>query len=371
MPEPTSSRLRAWVRPELTVLLDELFDGVYIVDRKRTIVFWNQGAERISGYPRSAVLGVDCAHGPLRHEDEEGCRLCEGRCPAHDAMEANQARTAVVYLHAADGQRLPVEAHIRPLQDGEGKVIGAIEVFHDIRHWKEMERLSREKDLLMGVLAHDLRNPLTIILTFARLLQRQVDPSQLDLVDPIVRKARYAFELVDSLLDAKALESETVTLKLAETDPAPILRESLINYSRIAAEKRVRLELALGGTLPRLQLDPVRFEEVLNNLVSNAVKYSHPDTRVEIGAVLREGGVEITVRDQGPGIPEAEHGRLFEPFSQAGPRPTGGESSHGLGLFIVKKLTALMGGTVALDSRPGHGTSITLRFPVPPPGPSA
>ncbi len=303
MTDPSSDNLRSWVRPELTVLLDELFEGVYIVDRKLTIVFWNRGAEQISGYPRSRMLGLECTQGPLRTEDESGCRLCEGRCPATLAMETRQGQSAVVYLHTAGGELVPVETHVRPLQDGEGGIIGAIEVFRVIRHWKALEQLSREKDQLLGVLAHDLRNPLTVILASARLLEKTADASQLDLIEPILRKARYAFELVNGLLDAKTLESGAVTIHWTEVDLEHILRESLANFSHLAAEKRIRLELSSSGPLPRLRLDPVRLEEVLNNLLSNAVKYSGPDTRVLVGAALRSGGVELKVRDQGVGIP--------------------------------------------------------------------
>jgi PAS domain S-box-containing protein len=343
--------------------LDELFDGVYVVNRERRIVFWNKGAEAISGYSRAAMLNLLCSHGPLQHADDQGCRLCEERCPASRAMDQGEPLSEIVYLHRADGAVVPVETHIRPLRDAQGQVIGALEVFRDISQWKKIEALALEKDRLMGVLAHDIRNPLTVIQAFAALLQRNPDPSVRELVEPILRKTKLAWALVDDLLDAQTIENGTVHLNIQDVDVKVVLQEALSNYLGQAHEKQIELSLLALSPNVRLYSDPIRLEEMFNNLISNAIHYSPPQTKVTVQLQAYAKGVEVKVSDQGLGISAEDQEKLFQAFGQTSNRPTAGESSHGLGLYIVKKLVDLFAGTISVESQPGQGTTFCVRFP--------
>lgn len=112
-------------------ILDQLYDGVYLVDRSRVIRSWNKGAERLAGYPASEVIGTKCADGVLMHVDEAGDVLCPKGCPLEATMADGQLREAEVYLHHKDGHRVPVVVRASPIRDGEGRIVGAIEVFSD------------------------------------------------------------------------------------------------------------------------------------------------------------------------------------------------------------------------------------------------
>jgi len=112
-------------------LLDNLYDGVYFVDRERKITFWNQAAERITGFTKSEVLGTCCSDNLLRHVDDHGTPLCEETCPLHYTLQDGQLRTALVYLHHKTGYRLPVEIGIAPIIDNQKNIIGAVEIFRD------------------------------------------------------------------------------------------------------------------------------------------------------------------------------------------------------------------------------------------------
>jgi diguanylate cyclase (GGDEF)-like protein/PAS domain S-box-containing protein len=112
-------------------LLDNLYDGVYFVDRGRRITFWNQAAERITGYTKSEVLGKRCADNLLRHVDDHGNSLCEGDCPLSYTLDDGLPRSAAVFLHHKDGYRLPVAIGVAPITDHQGKIIGAVEIFRD------------------------------------------------------------------------------------------------------------------------------------------------------------------------------------------------------------------------------------------------
>ena len=130
-------------------LLDNLYDGVYFVDRERRITFWNKAAERITGFTKAEVLGKRCADNLLRHVDERGNSLCEGACPLSYTLSDGQPRSASVFLHHKDGHRLPVAIGVAPITDHQQNIIGAVEIFRDnsatvaaLEHLKELEDLA-------------------------------------------------------------------------------------------------------------------------------------------------------------------------------------------------------------------------------------
>jgi diguanylate cyclase (GGDEF)-like protein/PAS domain S-box-containing protein len=112
-------------------ILDHLYDGVYFVDADRTITYWNKGAERITGHDSQAVMGQRCADGVLQHVDEEGRRLCGRRCPLLRTMHDGTPREDHIFLHHADGHRIPVLVRAAPMYDGQGRIVGAVETFSD------------------------------------------------------------------------------------------------------------------------------------------------------------------------------------------------------------------------------------------------
>lgn len=138
-------------------LVDNLFDGVYFVDKNRKIVFWNQGAERLSGYPMSELVGTCCQDSLLRHEDAEGRELCKGLCPLDMTLRDGETREAQLFLHHKNGDRIPVLVKVAPMRDDKGQIIGAVEIFNDnspqialSRRIEELQRLTH-LDALTGV----------------------------------------------------------------------------------------------------------------------------------------------------------------------------------------------------------------------------
>ena len=126
-------------------LLDNFYDGVYFVDRERLITYWNKGAERISGYAAAEALNTHCHDELLNHVDEDGNRLCQGRCPVAQTLADGRSREAEVYLHHKAGHRVPVHVRVAPIVDPGGAVIGAVEVFSD--NSAKMSALHRVQDL--------------------------------------------------------------------------------------------------------------------------------------------------------------------------------------------------------------------------------
>jgi PAS domain S-box-containing protein len=350
--------------PETWPVLDVLFDGIYILNRERKIIFWNDGAEQITGYKRSQMIGRFCHESPLKHLDEERKNLCMGSCPASKAMEQNQPALDLVWVYCADQTLKPLETHIKPLHNGHGEVIGAIEIFRDVTKWKELEAMTEEKDRLMGILAHDLRSPLSVIQSYAKLIRHDLKGMDLaDVRETILSRVHFGLELIKNVLDAKALEHATLASQLESIPLHGFLQSVRKNYQPIAEAKHIHLALDVPPDPMFVDFDPMRLQECLHNLISNAIHYSHPHTTVRIQLVKRDSKtLEIRVKDQGVGIRPEEMKLLFNAFGRTTNRTTAGEASSGLGLYIVKKIMRAFQGDVTVESVFGSGSTFTLVF---------
>lgn len=234
------------------------------------------------------------------------------------------------------------------------------------------EQLRRANDLkneFMGVAAHDLRTPLTVIKGIASMLVSKPDLPP-DMRDEYMQMILDAVEdmiaLLNDLLSISEIESGKLVLRPKEVDPYRYL-ERIAQLNRpIAASKDIRLVLDLGDDLPQMRFDPERVQQVFNNLLSNAFKFSNPGTTVTLRARRTPGGACFAVIDEGPGIAPEEVGRIFEAFQRGSPRATGGEGSTGLGLAICKRIVELAGGSIEVESEVGRGSRFSFTLPVEP-----
>jgi len=232
------------------------------------------------------------------------------------------------------------------------------------KHRQEIEAVSKEKDELLGIAAHDLRSPLTVILGAAKLLQSQATDKTRELVQMIVRSSESMLDLLNSILDVEKIEHGRISLERQVQNLLPVLEKSLKNYSLIAQGKQIKIEYAKHADAAPALIDAIRIEEVFNNLLSNAIKYSHPDTTVTVTTGISDGRVQISVKDQGIGIQEDEVDKVFTKFAKVSNKPTAGESSTGLGLAIVKKLVELHDGEITVSSIYGKGSTFTVTLPL-------
>jgi signal transduction histidine kinase len=170
--------------------------------------------------------------------------------------------------------------------------------------------------------------------------------------------------LVNDLLDVSVIESGQLDLEPAPVDLAQFLKEAHASASILATGKSIEVKLDLEPNLPTVHMDPKRIDQVIENLVSNAIKFSHPNTVVTIRAKRAGNEVEISVADQGQGIPEEEIGKVFVDFGKTSTRPTAGEKSTGLGLAIVKRLVEAHKGRIRLETHPGRGSTFTFTLPL-------
>jgi signal transduction histidine kinase len=235
----------------------------------------------------------------------------------------------------------------------------------------DVERLRQLNDLknkFLGIAAHDLRSPLAIVQSYLEMLQDE------DVQRDSARKAHVQGRLhaiitrmrtlINDLLDISAIESGQLTLERTPTDLAAFLRESVTNHALTATAKNITVIGEIPPGLPAVNIDQRRFSQVLDNFISNAVKFSPKGTTVRVEAVVEGAVVRVRVIDQGQGIPAEEQAKLFMEFGRTSVKPTDGEKSTGLGLAIVKKIVSLHGGQVGVTSTVGVGSTFWFTLPL-------
>lgn len=232
---------------------------------------------------------------------------------------------------------------------------------------RRLVRLNEEKNEFLNIAAHDLKNPLGVISGYAGLLQMFDDhdsESVKEHAGEILSSANRMLEIIRNLLDTRAIEDGRLNLRSEACPLGPVIERLLRDYANAAANKNLTLEAVGDPEGHAVMADPGALHQILDNLLSNAVKYSPKGRAVRLEVSQdRRGMVCVAVVDQGPGLSEEDQGKLFGKFVRLTPQPTAGESSNGLGLWIVRRMARLQGGDVACRSRLGEGSTFTLSLP--------
>jgi len=279
----------------------------------------------------------------------------------------------VIFVSAADDKDLVVRAFNDGGVDYVTKPFNHAELVSRVKTHlmlkaarDQLYQLAEDKDELMGILAHDLKNHLSGMQLSAQLLKDRID-SQTDaktvrLVDNMYRSTGQLLSFVKEFL-ANASVDHGSELTRQRVNFAETITEAVQEYQEAAARKNLRLNLFLPDAETIIYGDTMALNQVLDNLISNAVKFSFPDKEINITVRCVEECIECTIQDQGPGFTPEDKQKMFRRYGRLSARPTGGEPSTGLGLSIVKKLVQEMGGDVACESQVGAGATFTLRLP--------
>ena len=236
----------------------------------------------------------------------------------------------------------------------------------EIEHMNaRLRQLDAEKNFFLGMAAHDLRNPIGNIQTLAQLLKEEaserLSADEQTYLAMIATASKGMIDLLNNILDITKIESGQVSAQCEELNLMYLLQECISNHKVAADAKEIHLSYSIRNEHLRVKANRTQFMQILNNLVSNAIKYSHRKTEVEITAEMTiEGEMAIKIIDQGQGIPDDEQCKLFQPFTRTSVATTSGESSNGLGLCIVKRLVEGHGGRIWVDSKSGSGSTFAF-----------
>lgn len=232
----------------------------------------------------------------------------------------------------------------------------------------KLSRLNVEKDEILGIAAHDLRNPVGAIFQLGNLLREDKDLDEhmrSEIEADIVRSAQAVLDILNKLLGISQIEEGAIHLSKARIQPDKLVASTVERFKEQAVAKNQHIKGKASPDCPDFLSDPTILEQVCSNLVSNAIKYSPRGATVRLSLDFEASGssVILKVMDEGPGLSEADQKKLFGKFARLTPKPTGGEPTTGLGLYIVSKLVQLLGGTITCQSQLGKGTTFTLQLP--------
>lgn len=226
-----------------------------------------------------------------------------------------------------------------------------------------LQALDQEKTTLMNIVAHDLKAPLNRILGLCQLMELdgEVSKQQMDYLQMLKKSTQSGLDLITDLLDVNELEAKREP-HMERLDLAAICRDRIQHYELLASPKSIRVALAQGVNNPIVS-DPSYLIRIMDNLVTNAIKFSPSNSDVTLSTVLLDHRLVISVSDHGPGFSDEDKKYLFQKFRKLSARPTGGESSNGLGLAIIKILVDRLQGAIELRTQPGKGSTFVVSLP--------
>jgi signal transduction histidine kinase len=225
--------------------------------------------------------------------------------------------------------------------------------------------LNEEKNNLIKILAHDLRTPIHHVQGLAQIFllsNEDLPEDQKMIIRDITDAAVRLNKMITNILDIDALENERVKIFMDEVKVCLLMKQVIKSFEKQALKKAIHLSFVTDNEGYVIKGDSLFLTQIFENLLSNAIKFSTPEKKVEVAIAERDGKIIIRVKDQGPGLTEQDLGMLFQKFQRLSSRPTGGESSTGLGLSIVKKYVELMHGRVWCESTPPHGSTFIVEF---------
>lgn len=279
-------------------------------------------------------------------------------------------------LKRKDGTIIPIVLSATAIYDDEGNYLMSRSTVFDISRRKDLEQkiikvndaliqLNVEKDHFLGIAAHDLKSPINSVLGLINLLKREenLTESQLEYLSIMERSCIGMKSLVSNLLDINKIEQGGAALQKEVIEITDLLNTQKNIFNDLALQKGITLNFEENTQNTSLLADKDALNRVLENLISNAIKFSVSSTEVKLQVSATPTHVNFKITDQGPGISKNDLPKLFGKFQRLSARPTGGESSSGLGLSIVKELVELMKGKISVETKEHEGSTFTVEIP--------
>jgi len=348
-------------------------NGIVITDEStddHPIAYVNPAFLRITGYDAADVIGCNCRF--LNAQARDQTSLDELR----SAVKSGSECAVLLRNHRKDGQPFwnqlaiaPVRGPAGQLTNFVGVVVDATTQMHEAAEREALlqaaEAANQAKARFLSVISHELRSPMNAILAWTSILRDEGGERDVGrAVEAIDSAIRGQVRLVDDLLDASQLRAGALEVDPVQIDVAAVVRQAVDRAMPAAEERGVTLQLTSPSKLPAV-LDPERLDQIIRNLLDNALKFTPEEERVNVTAALQDGACVIEVRDTGKGMSAEQLSHVFEEFWQAERTGSSGGKGLGLGLAIVKHLVERQGGTVRAESAgPDQGARFEVTFPV-------
>ncbi len=350
--------------------------AIFMLDRDGCVVSWNDGAERINGYTAEEIVGrhfsifypaEDVAAGKTKREleiaSEKGTYEEEGWRIRKDGTSF-WASVLISAIHGSDDTLLGFAKVTRDLTERRAAQQRAIA---DARRVAEAEAASRTKSEFLTSMSHELRTPINATLGYADLLEMEIAGSlnerQHDYLARIRGTQQHLLRIINDLLDYSRIEAQEIDCDISVESVPEMVETVLPMIEPQALVKGLDVSYQHEDGDLRCRADRAKVEQILLNLVGNAVKFTPTGGKITIRSRSRGDSAVIAVEDTGPGIPADEQATVFEPFVQLGRTLTSGHEGTGLGLAISRDLANAMGGSLTVASTPGEGATFSLLLP--------
>jgi PAS domain S-box-containing protein len=342
-------------------LLDEVGQAVVVSDPDGRIIYWNRAAEDLYGWTREEALGRSVLE---ITDDADGSARAAAIL---QQVSAGRPWSGEVDVRSRAGVRSAIVTNT-PLFDEQGALTAIVGVAVDISQLKTVQRAlqdaDRRKDEFLATLAHELRNPLAAIRMALGVLARGGhDPGRVHGI--IERQSAQLVRLIDDLLDVSRITRGKVELHRHPVSVAQILEHAVDAIAPMCESRGLRLTVHPPDRTLVVHADPLRFAQVVSNLLNNACKFTPPGGEIVLSAAGDGDQAVVTVRDTGMGIPDGELERVFDMFAQVGGPHGHGSGGLGIGLSLARSIVAMHGGTIRASSDgPGRGSTFVVRLPV-------
>ena len=359
-------------RQVLAAIVESSDDAIISASLEGVITSWNAGAERILGYTAEEIIGKHIAvlRPPTGAEDM--------RNTLQQIREGTRIEHFETRRLTKDGKIIDVSLSVSPIRDSGGAIVGASKVARDVterkRSQKERERLlaaaesaNRMKDEFLATLSHELRTPLTAIVGWASILRSgKVDACDLEEgLSAIERNSRAQAVIIDDLLDTSRIISGKLRLDVQRLNLSEIIETAIAAVTPAATAKEIRIHRILDSLVGPVTGDPARLQQVVWNLLTNAVKFTPRSGSVQVLLERVNSHIEISVVDTGQGIKPEFLPNVFDRFRQADASTTRRHGGLGLGLAIARQLIEMHGGTIRVKSPgEGQGSTFTITLPI-------
>ncbi|HCL57579.1 MAG TPA: hypothetical protein DHW82_11310 [Spirochaetia bacterium] len=374
----------------LNILLDNITSAVFIVDKNIRIVQINQAFQSLFHKSSEKILGTLCGNGlncifPLRENTDCGLTAYCNKCSLRASLLKAFTKKIPTYKQKLsryfiiDGKKVKKYLfYSSKFIDFNGKemVLIIVDDFTELERKKieleiknrQLTKLNFEKNSFLGIAAHDLRNPAAAIQTFSQILKEELKDhlsyEQKEYFSMIFNSTQFILKLLDELLDIVKIESGNLDIYLSENDYLQVLKSNLSLNRSLAKSKNIQIHFIEKNSIPIISFDMSKIEQVLNNLLSNALKFSYPDSSITVEVESDKTNIITRIIDEGQGIPEPELEKIFIPFRNSSVRATKGEKSTGLGLAISKKIIESHNGSLSVSSKVGKGSVFSFTLPI-------
>jgi PAS domain S-box-containing protein len=366
----------------LRVTLESIGDAVIATDVAGKVVYLNPVARALTGWVNQDALGLPLEQ-VFRIVNEYSRDVVES--PVSKVVREGKIVGLANHtiLLARDGSERPIDDSGAPIRDGDGELMGVVLVFRDVtaRRLSEQARermlraeaarssaesANRAKDEFLAIVSHELRSPLAAAVSWVELMKSGTlsDADGTRARDTIERNLRVLTRLVSDLLDVSRIVAGKLMIERVPADVGLILLRAVSDHRVLASEKGIELTCSPCESLIAM-VDPDRIEQVLTNLLSNAIRFTPKGGRIEVSVALNGGALEISVRDNGQGIATEFLPHVFERFRQAEAPFERGHGGMGLGLAIARHLIEQHGGSIAAESAGlSRGATFRVRLPL-------